>query len=83
MVDRALCFREQVTALLESGAELIFFETFMDFGEMELALCVNEVSNAPAICSFACSPEGRLASGSRSWRRSRSWGYGRRENPRS
>ena len=63
-VDRALCFREQVTALLEGGADLIFFETFMDYAEMELALRVkNEVSDAPAICSFACSPEGRLASG--------------------
>ncbi len=30
-IDRAQCFREQIGALLEGGAQLIFFETFMDF----------------------------------------------------
>lgn len=63
-IDRAQCFRDQITGLLDGGVELIFFETFMDFEEMALALRVkNEVSDAMAICSFACAPEGRLSSG--------------------
>jgi len=63
-IDRAHCFREHITALLDGGAELIFFETFMDFEELALALRVkNEVSDALAICSFACAAEGRLPTG--------------------
>jgi homocysteine S-methyltransferase len=63
-IDRAQCFREQVGALLEGGAQLIFFETFMDFEEMEIALkAKNELGDGLAICSFACPPEGRLPSG--------------------
>ncbi|MFN2475084.1 MAG: bifunctional homocysteine S-methyltransferase/methylenetetrahydrofolate reductase [Chthoniobacterales bacterium] len=63
-IDRAACFREQITGLLDGGAEVIFFETFMDSGEMEIALAVkNEISDVVAICSFACAPEGRLSSG--------------------
>ncbi len=63
-IDRALCFSEQVIGLLDGGAEWIFFETFMDCDETEIALRVkNEVGDAPAICSFACSPEGRLSTG--------------------
>jgi homocysteine S-methyltransferase len=63
-IDRAQCFREQVGALLEGGAHLIFFETFMDFGEMEIALqAKKEIGGDLAICSFACAPEGRLSSG--------------------
>lgn len=63
-IDRADCFRQQITGLLEGGAELIFFETFMDLAEMEIALGVkHELGNTPAICSFACAPEGRLSTG--------------------
>ncbi len=63
-IDRGQCFREQIGALLEGGAQLIFFETFMDFGEMEIALqAKNELGDALAICSFACAPEGRISSG--------------------
>jgi homocysteine S-methyltransferase len=63
-IDRADCFREQVSALLEGGASLIFFETFMDFEEMEIALrAKKEISDAPEICSFACAPGGRLSPG--------------------
>ncbi len=63
-IDRAQCFRDQITALLEGSAELIFFETFMDFDELALALRVkNEVGGAFAICSFACAAEGRLSTG--------------------
>jgi methionine synthase / methylenetetrahydrofolate reductase(NADPH) len=63
-IDRAEVFREQIGALLEGGVDLIFFETFMDFAEMEIALgAANELGAALAICSFACTPEGRLSSG--------------------
>lgn len=63
-IDRAQCFREQIGALLEGGAQLIFFETFMDFEEMEIALqAKHELGDGLAICSFACSPEGRMSSG--------------------
>lgn len=63
-INRTQCFREQVSALLEGGAQLIFFETFMDFEEMEIAFqAKNEISNDLAICSFACAPEGRISSG--------------------
>ena len=63
-IDRAQCFRDQIAGLLEGGAEWIFFETFMDFDELSLVLQLkNAVSDAPAICSFACSTEGRLSSG--------------------
>jgi homocysteine S-methyltransferase len=63
-IERADCFREQITALLDGGAELIFFETFMDFEEMEIALRARkEIADGVSICSFACAPEGRLSSG--------------------
>ena len=63
-IDREDCFREQVTALLEGGVQLIFFETFMDFEEMEIALRVRkEIDDGLTICSFACAPEGRISSG--------------------
>src|SRR5437868_9257016 len=63
-IDRTACFRAQIEALLEGGADLIFLETFMDDAEMENALAAkNSVSDCTVICSFACEPEGRLASG--------------------
>jgi homocysteine S-methyltransferase len=63
-IDRARCFREQMEALLEGGVNLIFFETFMDFEEMEIAFRTwKEIDDGLAICSFACAPEGRLSSG--------------------
>lgn len=63
-IDRAGCFREQITALVEAGVDLVFFETFMDCGEMEVALrAKNEVGALPAICSFACRPDGQLRCG--------------------
>ncbi len=63
-IDRAHCFREQVSALLEGGAQLIFFETFMDFEEMEIAFRARkEIDKGLTICSFACAPEGRISSG--------------------
>jgi homocysteine S-methyltransferase len=65
-IDRAHCFREQISALLDAGVELIFFETFMDFAEMEIAFrAKKELSDVAEICSFSCGPEGRISSGVR------------------
>ena len=65
-IDRTQKFREQLSALLEGGVDAIFFETFMDFTEMEIALCAKkELSDLPEICSFACGADGRLSSGLR------------------
>ena len=63
-IDPAQCFREQITALLEAGVDAIFFETFTDFNEIEIALREKHtVSDLPEICSFACKPDGRLRCG--------------------
>lgn len=63
-VDRGHCFREQITGLLEGGADLIFLETFTDCEEMEIAFQARkEVGDGLTICSFACEAEGRLSSG--------------------
>jgi methionine synthase I (cobalamin-dependent) len=63
-IDRAQCFREQLGALLEGGVQLIVFETFVDFEEMEIAFRARrESGDGLTICSFACAPEGRISSG--------------------
>ncbi len=63
-IDRAAVFREQVAGLLDGGADAIFFETFLDYDELELALGAKmKLSKAPTICSLACESEGRLSSG--------------------
>lgn len=63
-IDREQCYREQIEALSDTGVEIIFLETFMDDAEMEIALRARKaVSDGVTICSFACEPEGRLASG--------------------
>lgn len=63
-IDRGQCFREQITALLEGGADLIFFETFMDFEEMEIAFQARKaIDEGLEICSFSCVTEGQLSSG--------------------
>ena len=62
-IDRAACFREQTAALIEGGVEILFFETFMTYEEMELAVRATPPSDCQLICSFACEPEGRLQSG--------------------
>jgi methionine synthase / methylenetetrahydrofolate reductase(NADPH) len=63
-VDRVRCFYEQIQALLEGGVDLILLETFMDDAEMQIALdAKGSLSDCTTICSFACEPEGRLASG--------------------
>jgi methionine synthase / methylenetetrahydrofolate reductase(NADPH) len=63
-IDQEQCFREQISALLEAGVDLIFFETFTEFAEMEIALrAKNAVGLASAICSFACKKDGKLHDG--------------------
>ncbi len=62
-IDRAGCFREQVAALIEAGAHLLFFETFMSFEEMEIALRAAPQNECTTVALFACEPEGRLQSG--------------------
>jgi homocysteine S-methyltransferase len=62
--DPAQCFHEQIQALLEGGVDLIFLETFMDDVELRIALeAKHALTDCTTICSFACEPEGRLASG--------------------
>ena len=63
-IDRTAVFSEQVSALLDGGADAIFFETFLDYNELELALAAKmTLSKVPTICSLACEQEGRLPSG--------------------
>jgi methionine synthase I (cobalamin-dependent)/5,10-methylenetetrahydrofolate reductase len=62
-IDRAQVFREQISALIEGGVDIIFFETFMNFEEMEIALRAKPSSDRLVVSLFACEPEGRLQSG--------------------
>jgi homocysteine S-methyltransferase len=62
--DRRAFFREQITALLEGGCDLIFLETFTALDELLGALEVfRALSKIPVVTSLAVSEEGRLASG--------------------
>lgn len=62
-IDRAQVFRDQVSALLADEVDLIFFETFMNFEEMEIALRSVPSGEAVVAALFACEPEARLQSG--------------------
>ena len=63
-IDRKAVFQEQLGALLDGGVDVIFFETFTDLDELLLALHVKQsLHHCPAICSMACSEEGRLPNG--------------------
>jgi methionine synthase / methylenetetrahydrofolate reductase(NADPH) len=63
-IDRKAVFQEQIGALLDGGVEVIFFETFTDLEELLLALHVKQsLHHYPAVCSMACSEEGRLPDG--------------------
>lgn len=63
-IDRPAVFTEQVGGLLDGGAEAIFFETFLDYEELKIALAAKmSLSKLPTICSLACESEGRLSSG--------------------
>lgn len=58
-------FREQIAALLEGNVDGLLLETFLDLGEIGDALAVaTEMTDLPVVASIACSPEGRLPSGS-------------------
>ena len=62
--DRRNSFREQISALLEGGCDLIFLETFTALNELLLALEVfKSLSKIPVVTSLALSEEGRLVSG--------------------
>lgn len=64
-IDRAALFREQISALLEGGVDLLFLETFLDFDEIALALAEAKLAavDCPVICSLACTADGNLPSG--------------------
>jgi methionine synthase I (cobalamin-dependent) len=63
-IDRENCFREQIAALHEGNVDLIFFETFITFEEMEIAMRANPARDEAVVVSlFAGQPEGRLQSG--------------------
>lgn len=63
-IKRGEILREQIDALLEGGVELIIFETFTDFDEMEIAFRAwTETRRGLALCSFACGASGRISSG--------------------
>ena len=63
-IDRKAVFQEQIGALLDGGADVIFFETFTSLEEMLLALYVKQsLHHCPAVCSLSCSEEGRLPDG--------------------
>ena len=63
--NRRDIFRDQISVLLASGADVIIFETFLDADEMADALAakLGLSREIPAICSFACAAEGHLSSG--------------------
>ena len=62
--ERREFFREQITALLEGGCDLVFLETFTALDELLGALEVfRSLSKIPVVTSLAVSEEGRLASG--------------------
>ena len=63
-IDRKAVFMDQMGAMLDGGAQLIFLETFLDLEEMEIALYVKQsLHHCPVICSLACSAEGHLPDG--------------------
>jgi methionine synthase I (cobalamin-dependent) len=62
-IDRSACFREQVTALIEAEVDLMFFETFLNFEEMEIALRATPKTDCTVVALFACEPETRFQSG--------------------
>jgi homocysteine S-methyltransferase len=63
-IDRKSVFQEQIGALLDGGADVIFLETFTDLDELMLALYVKQsLHHCPVICSMSCLEEGRLPDG--------------------
>ena len=63
-VDRAMIFREQITALLEGGCDLILLETFQNPEELSLALrTAKSLGDQPVIALIASPETGRLPGG--------------------
>ena len=63
-VDREEVFTEQLGALLDGGARVIFLETFTELEELLLAVQVKQaLHHCPVIASLACREDGRLADG--------------------
>jgi len=63
-IDREEVFTEQIGALLDGGARVIFLETFLDLEELLLAVYVkHSLHHCPVIASLACPDDGRLPGG--------------------
>ena len=63
-VDREEIFTEQIGALLDGGARVIFLETFLDLDELLIAVQVKHaLHHCPVIASLACPEDGRLPDG--------------------
>ena len=63
-IDREEVFTEQIGALLDGGARVIFLETFLDLEELLLAVQVKHaLHHCPVIASLACPDGGRLPDG--------------------
>jgi len=57
-------FREQVKAVVDSGADIINFETFTDVAEVRVALlAAKDITNLPVICSISFEANGRTLMG--------------------
>lgn len=57
-------YKEQVTAVIDGGADIINFETFTDLAEMRAALiAAREVTKAPVICSLSFESHGKTLMG--------------------
>jgi len=64
VMDLEQFFREQISALLEGGADLILLETFQNPKELSLALQIaKSLSNKPVIALIASPETGRLPGG--------------------
>ncbi len=62
--ERRSLYREQITALLEAGCDVILLETFTELSEATLALSVAREAGAPLVAvSLAVFEEGRLGNG--------------------
>ena len=63
-VDREEIFTEQIGALLDGGARVIFLETFTDLEELLIAVQVKHaLHHCPVIASLACPDDRRLPDG--------------------
>ena len=63
-IDRQEVFTEQIGALLDGGARVIFLETFLDLEELLIAVHVKHaLHHCPVVASLACPDDGRLPGG--------------------